>query len=332
MISTRQEKLLAYIVLEYVKTTKPVGSTGICDKLGVSSATVRNDMAALEDMGYLEKNHISSGRIPSATGYKYYVDHLMEPKNLNGEEMLKLQTIFSNQSLKLSDAITDAMAIVSELTNYTTVVLGKTSHDNLLKQIEAVPINDESLIAILVTDKGYVEHKEINFRERYDLNEIRQTVNLINKLLVGTPVDEVGNKLEFEIKPIIGNYIKQHELFYEAFYQAFNEFKENTNVRVKGRNNFLKQPDFGNIEKIRNVINQFDDPDFIKKIESHESGIKCYIGEETNIDDDVAVIKMQYNVNGEEGTIAIIGPKRMEYNRVMTLLNYIKKNIEVKDE
>lgn len=332
MISERQEKLLSYIVLEYVKTTKPVGSTGICDKLGVSSATVRNDMAALEDMGYLEKNHISSGRIPSAIGYKYYVDHLMEPKNLNGEEMLKLQTIFTNQSLKLSDAITDAMAIVSELTNYTTVVLGKTSHDNLLKQVEAVPISDEALIAILITDKGYVEHKEINFHERYDLNEIKQTISLINKLLVGTPVDEISNKLEFEIKPVIGSYIKQHEVLYEAFYRAFNDFKDNTNVRFKGRNNFLKQPEFTNIDKIRNVISQFDEPDFIKKIESNESGIKCYIGEESNIDEDVAVIKMQYNVNGEEGTIAIIGPKRMEYNRVMTLLNYIKENIEVKDE
>lgn len=327
MISTRQAKLLEQIVLEYVKTTKPVGSKHLCDALGVSSATIRNDMASLEELGFLEKNHISSGRIPSAAGYRYYVDNLMEPKSLNGEEMLKLQTIFHNNQLRVSDAISESMAIISELTNYTAVVLGKTSQDNCLQKVEVIPISDHKLVAILVTDKGHVEHKDISFAEHYDLAEIKKTVDLINKLLVGTPIEEIGSKLEYEIKPIISQYVKQHQVLYNAFYNAFNEFRE-SNVKFKGRNNFLSQPEFTNVDKIRNLINKFDDPEFIKSIEADEDGIKCYIGEDSNISDDVSVIKMRYRLGTEEGTIAIIGPKRMEYNRVVTLMNYLKANIE----
>lgn len=332
MLSERQNELLEQIVLEYVKTTKPVGSNHLCERLKVSSATIRNDMAILEELGFLEKNHISSGRIPSEKGYRYYVDHLMEPKKLNGEEMLKLQTIFHNHTLKISDVIQESMAIISEMTNYTTVVLGKASSTNCLKQVEVVPIDDLHLIALLVTDKGHVEHKDIFFTEQYDLTAMRQIVSLINKMLIGTPINEISNKLEFEIKPIIGGYVKQHEMLYDAFYQAFNDFKDNTVIQVKGKNKFLNQPEFSNIDKIKCLIDKLDDPEFISNIKEEDNEIKCYIGHESQIDDDVAVIKTKYIVGGEEGTIAIIGPKRMHYEKAVTFLDYIKRNIEVKNE
>ena len=131
----RKKALLKEIIETYVKTVRPVGSNSLCKKLKCSSATIRNEMVALENMGYIEKNHISSGRVPSELGYKYYVENLMQPKDLTGEDMLKLQTIFNNNELEVSDAVAKCLEIISDLTNYTSVVLGKNSNDNLLKQV-----------------------------------------------------------------------------------------------------------------------------------------------------------------------------------------------------
>src|SRR5699024_5211536 len=145
--------------------------------------------------GLLEKTHTSSGRVPSEEGYRYYVDHLMEPKKMTGEDMLKLQTVFHNQQLSLSDVIVKSLQVISDMTNYTTVVLGSTSHENLLKQIEVVPIDEGSLIVIVITDRGHVEHKNIRLQD-VSLDDVKKTVNLINDLIIGTPIDEVSAKLE----------------------------------------------------------------------------------------------------------------------------------------
>ncbi len=328
MITERQISLLKIIVEEYIKTARPVGSKAICEKLKCSSATVRNEMSALEELGYLEKTHTSSGRIPSDNGYRYYVDHIMVPKELNGDEMLKLQTIFKNNSLMLNDVVLRSMEIISELTNYTAIVLGSSSKENLLSRMEVVPLSDNKFLAIVITDKGHVEHRNMEMAENISLDEIRKTVELINKLIVGTPIDEICTKLEFEIKPIIGTYIKQHDAIYNAFYNALNDFKEEASVKVSGASNILMQPEFSNADKIREIVSKFEDKSLVSSIKEEESGVNIYIGSENTLDDDVAIIKTKYSVNGEEGTIALIGPKRMEYGRATALLNYIKKNIE----
>lgn len=327
MLTDRQNKILKLIVDHYIKLAKPVGSNLISKKLKCSSATVRNEMAALENEGLLEKTHTSSGRVPSEAGYRYYVDNLMEPKKMNGEDMLKLQIVFHNQQLALSDVITKSLQVISDMTNYATVVLGSTSHENLLKQIEVVPIDDVSMIVIIVTDKGHVEHKNIKLQD-VSLDEIKKTVSLINNLIAGTPIDEISTKLEYEIKPIIGKYVKQHEQLYNAFYHVFSDFT-NQEVNVVGRSKFLNQPEFSNIEKIKNVFNKLENKEVLHSIEEdNDNNIKVYIGKESKIDDDVTVIKTKFKNGKEEGTIAIIGPKRMEYDRVMAMLEYMKKNIE----
>lgn len=328
MITERQVSLLKIIVEEYIKTARPVGSKAICEKLKCSSATIRNEMSALEDLGLLEKTHTSSGRIPSDNGYRYYVDNIMVPKELNGDDMLKLQAIFKNNSLMLNDVVLRSMEIISELTNYTAIVLGSSSKENLLSKMEVVPLANNKFLAIVITDKGHVEHRNMEMAENISLDEIRKTVELINKLIVGTPIDEICAKLEFEIKPIIGTYIKQHDAIYNAFYNALNDFKEEASVKVSGASNILMQPEFSNADKIREIVSKFEDKNLVSSIKEEESGVNIYIGSENTLDDDVAIIKTKYSVNGEEGTIALIGPKRMEYGRVTALLNYIKENIE----
>ena len=234
MLTNRQNEILKLIVLEYIKLAKPVGSNLICDRLKCSSATIRSEMAALEELGLLEKTHTSSGRVPSEEGYRYYVDHLMKLKEISAEDMLKLQLIFNNNQLELSDCLKKSLEIVSDITNYTSVVLGNKSHENTLKEVNIVPLSNSSMTVIVITDKGFVEHKTINVNG-ISLEEIKKTVNLINNLIIGTPIDEVSSKLEFEIKPIIGNYVKEHERLYNVFYNVFTNFT-NRNVDVVGKN------------------------------------------------------------------------------------------------
>ena len=286
MITDRQKEMLKIIAEEYIKTAKPVSSNHICKKLKCSSATIRNEMAKLEELHLLEKNHFASGRIPSEEGYKYYVDHLMKPKNMTGEDMLKLQTIFYNHSLDLNDTIKKSIEIVNEITNYTAVVLGNSSKENRLKKVEIVPLEDNKILSIVITDKGIVQHKILYLPNDVSTGDVKKTVELINKLVIGTPINEVSEKLEYEVKPIIKDYVKQYEVLYNTFYDAFHEFTS-----------------------------------------AQRENINIYVGSETELTDDVSVIKTKYNINGEEGTIAIIGPKRMEYDRVVTLLDYIKNNL-----
>ena len=331
VLTNRQEHLLKLIVEDYIKTARPVSSKSLCEIMNCSSATIRAEMSLLEDYNLLEKEHISSGRVPSEKGYRYYVDHIMQPKELTGDDMLKLQTIVNNKSLVVSDVIARSMEIVSQLTNYTAIVLGKTSKDNLISKVEVIPIDKHNMVAIIVTDKGHVDHKNIYLDGNVEAKEVSKTVDLINKLIVGTPIDEVSSFLEFQVKPIISTYVEQHEILYNAFYNAFNDFTTAESIKMSGTKNILMQPEFNDTDKIRDIISKFEDKELVKSIEEEDNGINIYIGSENNIDDDVTVIKTKYTVNGEEGTIALIGPKRMEYDRVITLLNYIMNNIGKED-
>ena len=179
MLTKRQEEILKLIVMEYIKLAKPVGSKLICDRLNCSSATVRNEMVELEELGLLEKTHTSSGRVPSEKGYRYYVDNLMELKELNGEDVFKLQTIFNNSQLELSDVLSKSLELISDMTSYTSIVLDTKSHENKLKEISVVPINNDVVIVIVVTDQGYVEHKDVELHG-VSLEEVKKTVKLIN--------------------------------------------------------------------------------------------------------------------------------------------------------
>ncbi len=327
-MNNRQTELLKLIVEDYIKTARPIGSKSLEEKLKCSSATIRNEMSYLEDLGYLEKTHTSSGRIPSEAGYRYYVDNIMVPKELTGDDVLKLQQIFKNNSLILSDAIEKSLEIVSELTSYTIISLGNSSKSTCLSKVEVIPVTDNTLVAIIVTDTGHVQNRTFSIDEDISLIEIKQTVDLINKHIIGTPLDLVLQKLEFEVKPIINDNVNYQKKLFDAFCNFINDVTNDSNVKMKGRANILNQPEFSDSNKIKKIISKFEDENYIKHIKENENGINIYIGSETEFDDDVTIIKAKYNKDGEEGTIAIVGPKRMEYNRATKLLEYIKENIE----
>ena len=327
----RKNNLLKVIVETYIKTVKPVGSKALCDLFGCSSATIRNEMAILEEMGYLEKNHISSGRVPSEAGYRYYVKNLMEPEKLTGSEMLQLQKIFANTDILLSDAINKCMDIISDITNYTSVVLGKSGVDNNLLQINIIDLGNNQAVAVVCTDKGNVENKTFNLPDTINVKEVIKTSEIINKMLVGTPINDVGKRLELEVKPVIKNQIRQYETVYNIFYDAFNDFvNNNSNIHVTGKTKIFEQPEYNDINELKRLANKLEDNNLITKVEevSDEDNIKVYIGDENEFDSNCTIIRKKYHVNGEEGTIAVIGPKRMDYQRIIGLLEYIDDAID----
>ena len=327
MLTERQKQILKMIIENYIKDAKPVGSKSICDALKCSSATVRSEMSFLEDLGFLEKTHISSGRVPSSKGYRYYVDNIMKPKELTGDDMLKLQQVFHNSNLTLTDTISKSLELVSELTNCTIISLGSESKENVISKVEVIPVGIRQIVALIVTDRGYVENRTILLDEEINPVEIKQTVDLINKYIKGTPLDEVSAKLEFEVKPIISDSVNYQRKIFDAFMDFMNDVTSaNDDIKNAGKNNILKN--FNDANKIRNILDKFEDKDFINHIKEKEDGINIYIGDESEFDNDVSIIKTGYNVDGIEGTIAIVGPKRMEYERVTTLLKYIKDNLE----
>ncbi len=328
----RRNNLLKEIVETYIKTAKPVGSKALCSKFDCSSATIRNEMAVLEDLGYIEKNHISSGRVPSEKGYRYYVEYLMEAEKITGSDMLKLQKIFANNELELSDAITKCMEIISDITNYTSIVLGRSSADNNLLQVNIIALNESQVVAVVCTDKGNVENKMFNLPNNIDVNEVIRTSEIINKMLVGTPINEVGDRLELEVKPIIKKQIRQYETVYNIFYDAFSDFvNNNSSVHVTGRAKIFEQPEYNDVSELKRLANKLEDIDFIEKVnkkDDDENEIKIYIGDESEFDPNVTIIRKKYHINGEEGTIAVIGPKRMDYSRIVSLLEYVDEKLD----
>ncbi len=185
---------------------------------------------------------------------------------------------------------------------------------------------------MLVTDKGLVNNKQTIIPENINLEELVRTSEIINKLLVGTPISEINKRLQTDIKPEIAKVIKRYEEVTKFFYQTFNDFTTaNSNVFFGGKSNILKQPEYTDEpDKIKDLIAKFEDEELVSKIETEDKNINIFIGEETEFDSDVTIIKTSYKIDNEEGTLAIIGPKRMEYDKVITLMNYIKEQIEEK--
>lgn len=334
----RQEELLKIIVETYTQTFKPVGSKSLVDHFKVSSATIRNDMALLEELNFLEKEHLSSGRIPSEAGYRYYVDNLMKPKDITGEDVLKLQTILNNNNLVVSDAIQKCMEIISDITHYTSVVIGPSVESSTLQQISIIALDDDEdetsegdrrVVAVLVTNQGVVENKQINISRNINLKELIKTSELINKALVGTPLAKVTERLELEIKPKIKEVINRYEEVCNFFSSAFRDFTiDNSDIVFGGKTNILDYKEYDEPEKIKDMIAKLENTELVKNIQTSDSDINVYIGEETEFDPDVTIIKTHYKVGKDEGTLAIIGPKRMEYDKVWTLLNFLKSYIE----
>lgn len=334
MLSARQLTILKAIVEEFIDTAEPVGSKTLMQKyhLPYSSATIRNDMAVLEEQGYLEKTHTSSGRIPSANGYRYYVDHLLETR-VEDSVKHEMQVLFHDRRRSLSEIVHRSCEMLSELTQLTSIVLGPDSPHESLQQITMVPLTSQSVTVIIVTDKGHVENKTFTVNRDLSMEDIQSCVGVMNDMLIGTPINEVTTRLETEVRPILAQRIKEHEILFNAFLEAFMKFAS-SDVYFSGKENMLYQPEFNDINKLRRLVSAFENSQMWRALtpltDDHE-GVTVKIGSDVPISNlnDVSVISASFKTSGTtKGTISVIGPTRMPYEKVVSLVEYVSKNIE----
>lgn len=327
MVLSRSDKILKYIVEYFIKTAQPVGSKTLIEeyKLPYSSATIRNEMYALEKMGLIEKTHTSSGRIPSSLGYKYYCEKLRDG-TLDEKIKFSIQQVLESKTQSIEETIRESCEIISNLTSLVSVVLGPNDKIERLANIQLIRINDETLTAIFVTDTGYVENKTFFVSKDIDVNDIIKCVDLLNKRLIGTPVSELIEKME-ALKPVLSEHIINHDVIYQAILQTLLKFAADR-LKLYGGDELFKHPEFVNdVEKLRKVIKLIESPETFKEIEEDlekdEDGISIKIGEiEDGTEISMVTAKVKIGKEGEN-TIALVGPTRMDYDKALAALEYL---------
>ncbi len=326
MLSTRQQKILKFITEYYIKTVEPVSSSDISKLFEVSSATVRNEMAFLEKCGYIAKTHFASGRKPTEVGYRYYVDNLMEDVDVDRS---KVRSLFDCDGLVLKDAVFESMKLISDLTNYSVVMLGSNSKHEKLNEVKIVGVDDHSVVSIVVTNTGRVFNQVVTVDEELNVEELKETVSTISDLLSGTPISEVNKKLELEVRPVIKTFIDQHAALYEAFLESIISVskKRKEDFKLQGHDKLIDQPEFEDIELIRKFIKQINDETLLELL-NYTEDIDVLIGEDNAVSNDLSIITTSYQTGGEEANVAVIGPTRMDYNKVVNLLQEIRENLE----
>ncbi|SFA70122.1 heat-inducible transcription repressor HrcA [Lentibacillus halodurans] len=331
MLTKRQLLILQVIIDDFIESAQPVGSRSIAkkDSIQYSSATIRNEMADLEDMGFLEKTHSSSGRIPSERGYRYYVDHLVSPQDTESNTRI-IHNIMQDGLFEFEQIVQSSAEILSEITNYTSIILGPEVFETKLKQLQIVSLTPHTAVAILVTNTGHVEHRSFSVPEAIHASDLEKMVNILNDRLYGVPIFKLYEKLNTEIVNLMDKYMTDFETSYDYLKAAF--FSENpVKLYFGGKTNLLMQPEFNDIDKVRSFYSMIEEEDEIATLlKGATDGIKVTIGHENKVDaiKDCSLITATYEMNEEQmGTIALIGPTRMEYKRVIALLNTLSSEM-----
>ncbi|MDQ0231581.1 heat-inducible transcriptional repressor HrcA [Metabacillus malikii] len=326
MLTDRQLLILQVIIDDFIHSAQPVGSRTLAkkDEITFSSATIRNDMADLEDLGFIEKTHSSSGRVPSEKGYRYYVDHLLSPQRLTKTEVSQIKSIYAERIFELEKVVQKSAQILSELTNYTSIVLGPKVKENRLKRIQIVPINSETAVAIIVTNTGHVENRTISFPNALDPTDIEKMVNILNERLSGVPLVDLQDKIIKEVVTVLKNHIQNYDMMLKIMAGTL-KVNPNEKMYFGGKTNMLSQPEFSDVGRIKNLLTMIDqEKELYSLLRSNNTGISIKIGKENeNIAmENCSLITATYSLGDNQlGTIAVLGPTRMEYSRVISLLS-----------
>jgi len=334
MLTQRQNLVLKTIVEEFVVTALPVGSRVLSKKenLKFSAATIRNEMADLEEFGFIEKTHTSSGRIPSHKGYRYYVDYLVDKKTEGSviPETLQFNALVTQKQVARETAVKEAMKILASLTNYTSILLGPTRENNVVQKIQFVPLSETQAVLILITSSGHVENVTTTLPDGVNLELMDNIIKALDKLLAGVRVMEVESKLAEGFEYQLYEYISYKEEILYAMLKLLAQSMGNNTYMLSGKSNILKQPEFSNLDEVSTLYEMIEEDQIIKVIDdtAQETGLTVRIGTENAIKamDNCTLITVPYQINEhEQGKIALLGPTRMEYQRIIPLLEYVAK-------
>ena len=329
MLDDRKKRILQAIVDEYVDTAEPVSSGAISQKYGIdfSSATIRNEMAELEKEGYLTHPHTSAGRIPTDEGYKAYVNSLVELQRLAVEEEERIKKEYEKKTKEIDTLLSQTSKILSGLSNYTGFVMAPNSKTNLIRNIELVQLSSEQILVVLLTRSGIVKNKVINLS--MDSENLQELKKFLNNKLRGLSLDEAGKRVVIEVQKYQN---KQKDLFKLAEYisSAIDSIKDD--IYMDGTSNVLGLPDFNDFESARSLVKLNEDRERLIEIIGEDfkesNDVKVQIGGQGKIADlkDLSVITTSYSYGNKIiGVLGIIGPKRMEYEKMMALVKSVSK-------
>lgn len=331
MLDERKRKILKEIVDEYIDTAEPVSSAIIVEKYenNISSATVRNDMAELEKAGYLEKTHTSSGRVPSAKGYRLYVDELLKYDNISLEEIKYIQEKLESRANSIEELTKIATTTLSEITHYTTVSIGPKTTGQIIEEIKFVLLGSRMLMGIIVTDTGLVRETIIKFDEDVTEEQVETLNYFFNTKLKGEPIERIDASLEQYIFRELKCSINIIKPIIEQMKKLIDDEEK---IYLEGANKSFELPEFKSLELAKNFVNLLDTKEVMLDIlnTGFAEDIQIYIGDENDNEDlkDFSIVTFKHSVGDKDlGTIGIIGPRRMNYSKVISVMKYISKKL-----
>lgn len=330
-LNERKLNILKAIVKDYIDTAEAVGSRSISKRydLGISAATIRNEMADLEELGYLIQPHTSSGRVPSEKGYKLYVNSLMGSTELSDEEKIIIENCIKQNVSNIKDLIHETSKLLSQLTNYTTVAVTKgLVNQSNIKHIQLVSMNNNEILLIVVTDKGDIKNAYISNDSYLEQSKLNLISDNLTKRLEGKSITEIDNNLIAFIKYEISEYSILIDNLINAL--SFNIVEDDLSVSLNGATNILNYPEFNDVIKARSFLNMLEKKEtittMVKSKGIQKDNINITIGSDNDceIAKECSIVTATYNIDKDlVGKISFIGPTRMDYARIYAIVNYM---------
>ena len=331
----RKAIILKAIIKNYMETGEPVGSRTISKlpELNLSSATIRNEMSDLEEMGYILQPHTSAGRIPSDKGYRFYVDEILREKQIETDELKEL--MFKRVD-RLETLLKQLAKIIARDTNYAAMISGPTIHSNKVKFLQLSKIDRFKLLLVTVAEGNIINNKIIDIDSEISDSEILNLNLLINTSLNGLTIEEINLGIMNKLRADAGVYGDIVDKVLREVAAVFESATDNLEIYTSGTTNIFKYPEISDREKASRLVNAFEEKDKLKEIlsdvnEGCENGVKVYIGNEVPVSDmkDLSVVTANYEIGeGLRGTIGIVGPKRMDYEKVLKTIRTVMASLD----
>ncbi|MDD2959098.1 MAG: heat-inducible transcriptional repressor HrcA [Lachnospiraceae bacterium] len=330
----RKWAILKAIIKTYLETGEPVGSRTISkyEDLNLSSATIRNEMSDLEDMGYILQPHTSAGRIPSDAGYRFYVDHMLEEKD---REVTEMKELMIQRQDKMELLLKQVAKLLAMNTNYATMISGPQYHRTKLKFIQLSMVSEDQILAVIVAEGNVVKNKMITMQHGLDHETVLRLNILLNSQLNGLTIEQINLATISKLKEEAGIHSELVSRVLDAVAEAINQ-EEDMEIYTSGATNFFRYPELSDSEKASELINTFEEKHPLVSLMNEEfsdkdHGIQVYIGQETPVPTmkDCSVVTASYDLGeGMYGRIGIVGPKRMDYDKVVGILKNLTQQLD----
>ena len=334
MLNDRKKKILQLIIEDYISTAEPVGSRTIARKydLGISPATIRNEMSDLELLGYLEQPHTSAGRVPSAQAYRFYVDSLIEPGSLTDNDMALINSWYKERRRNIDDIFQSTAKILSRMTQNVSMVLANKDTGAVFRYIKFLPLDSSHAILCIVTDDGNVDNCVVEIPLGMRPEEMDYLAGRISSVLEGKELSEISD----ELLSALHMDVAEDKVLFTSFLQAIKRMSRKHNeqrVFLGGTKQLLNQPEFRDVERVKSLLGILEEEKVVRDllVAGEDSGLKITIGTENKFTgiQDCSMVQATYRLNGKiVGTMAVLGPTRMEYGKVITVMDYLHKYLK----